>query len=331
MGFVDRHLQRLGPVLDLHRRAAPAVAGGVGQGLLQDAIGGLVHDRRELARGPVDAHAHGEPAVAMALRRACPRAARPGGGSTPGPAPSSRSARTSPSISPRVSRATSSIVCAPRRASGSRSCSRRAGTGLHQDHVDRVPRRVVQVAGDARALLGGGQTALALGLLLRAARPLLQRLDALAPQAGPLAGEPGRGEDDRAEEELRQLSVAHECGPSSPRRRGPARRCGPRPGLVARLGDRVEREREADRRPEPVVEAYSTALRARDHAEDAERRDAARREGQRGQHASRTPVQVAVAADVAVGQHHEREHEDAAGDDGVDRSDVRRAPARRSP
>src|SRR6266545_7326691 len=58
--------------------------------------------------------------------------------------------------------------------------SRRAG--LDEDHVDRVAGGVVEVAGDAGALLGRRQAALALGLALRAQRPLLELREALAPQ-----------------------------------------------------------------------------------------------------------------------------------------------------
>jgi hypothetical protein len=42
------------------------------------------------------------------------------------------------------------------------------GAGLHQDHVHGVARRVVQFARDSRALLGGGEATLALGLALGA-------------------------------------------------------------------------------------------------------------------------------------------------------------------
>ncbi len=38
--------------------------------------------------------------------------------------------------------------------------------GLDEDHVDRMPGGVVEIACDARALLGRGKAALALGLLL---------------------------------------------------------------------------------------------------------------------------------------------------------------------
>ena len=70
----------------------------------------------------------------------------------------------------------------------------------------------MQVAGDAHALLGGGEPALALGLALGAAGALLELGDPLPPQPRAVAGEPGRRPDDRAEEELRREAVAHEVG-----------------------------------------------------------------------------------------------------------------------
>ena len=73
--------------------------------------------------------------------------------------------------------------------------------GLDEDHVDRVARRVVQVAGDARALLGRGEPALALGLPLGAEGSLLELRDPLTPQAKAVADHPRPTPDQDAEEE----------------------------------------------------------------------------------------------------------------------------------
>ena len=78
-----------------------------------------------------------------------------------------------------------------------------AHAGVHQDHVHRVARRVVQIAGDPPALLGRGEPALALGLALGAQRPLLELRHPLAPQAAPIAGEPDAAPDEDAEQGLR--------------------------------------------------------------------------------------------------------------------------------
>ena len=51
---------------------------------------------------------------------------------------------------------------------------------MDEDHVDRVARRVVQVARDARPLLGGGELPFTLGLPLGAQRPFFELVDPLA-------------------------------------------------------------------------------------------------------------------------------------------------------
>jgi hypothetical protein len=58
------------------------------------------------------------------------------------------------------------------------------GTGLHEDHVDGMARGVVQIAGDAGALLGGRQTPLAFGFALGAPRALYDLREPLSPQSG---------------------------------------------------------------------------------------------------------------------------------------------------
>ena len=75
-----------------------------------------------------------------------------------------------------------------------------------------MPRGVVQVAGDAHALLGGGEPALALGLALGVPSALLELGDPLAPQPRPVAGEPGRRPHAGAEEDLGREALPHEVG-----------------------------------------------------------------------------------------------------------------------
>ena len=81
---------------------------------------------------------------------------------------------------------------------------------LDRDHVDRVCRRVVQVACDPGALLGEREAAILERVPLGLDRALLELLDLLPPQARALAGEPRQGPHERADRDLnlRQLPVA---------------------------------------------------------------------------------------------------------------------------
>jgi hypothetical protein len=64
------------------------------------------------------------------------------------------------------------------------------GAGLDEDHVDRVPGRVVEVARDARTFLGRGQAPFALGIPLGTAGSLLELCSAHAAQTDSLADNP---------------------------------------------------------------------------------------------------------------------------------------------
>ena len=75
------------------------------------------------------------------------------------------------------------------------------GAGLDEDHVDRVAGRVVEVAGDAGALLGDREAAFALGVPLRSQRALLQLGDARAALAEPVADHPRAAPNERSGEE----------------------------------------------------------------------------------------------------------------------------------
>ncbi len=72
----------------------------------------------------------------------------------------------------------------------------------------------MEVAGDARALLGGREAALSLGLALCAQRSLLELCEPLASESRAVAGEPGRRPDDGPEQELGRELALIRCGPS---------------------------------------------------------------------------------------------------------------------
>ena len=76
------------------------------------------------------------------------------------------------------------------------------GPGLHEDDVDRVPRGVVEVARDARPLLGRREPPLALGVALGSRGPGLELGDPLPPEPGAVAGHPGPAPEEDPEEEL---------------------------------------------------------------------------------------------------------------------------------
>ena len=75
------------------------------------------------------------------------------------------------------------------------------GPGLNEDHVDRMSRGVVEVAGDAGTLLGGCQAPLALGLPLGQPDALDQVGQSRAALTDTVAEYPGTAPDDRSEEE----------------------------------------------------------------------------------------------------------------------------------
>ena len=76
-----------------------------------------------------------------------------------------------------------------------------------------VPGRIVEVAGDARPLLGGRQPALALSLALGAHGTLLELGQPFAPQPRAIAGEPRPGPDRGPEEKLRSKLALDEVRP----------------------------------------------------------------------------------------------------------------------
>ena len=114
---------------------------------------------------------------------------------------------------------------------GSRSALQPPEPGVDEDDVDRVAGRVVQVAGDPRALLGGGQAALR----------CLDALGASAPaRSVRVAGQPG-------------------AAPDEPRRTRSRRREHDRPRR--RRGDVGDQEHAGDRDRQPRRRARPVGLR----------------------------------------------------------------------
>src|SRR4030095_11012398 len=125
--------------------------------------------------------------------------------------------------------------------------------GLDEHHVDRMAGRVVQVAGDAGALLRGRETPLALRFALGPKRPLLQLRESLATEARAVSGGPGRRPDSGSEQELGPELAGDDVRPQQYEE---AEHGGgvpeSRTRVVTVLGDREEGDREANRRGEPV-------------------------------------------------------------------------------
>ena len=184
----------------------------------------------------------------------------------------------------------------------------------------------MQVAGDSHALLGAREAALSLGLALRPLRPLGGRGAPLVPLPLAVAPEPRDRPDDRPREDARPQAVPHE-------RRAQEHRDAPgkhpvaqgRPGLVGSTGDRVERDRESDRR-EPVPEAVKRARGDGDDGEDPDRPRTPADEGQRRQERERDTGCVervvgrrgAVVVPAAVPHRSERRAERDAREEDVD-------------
>ena len=144
--------------------------------------------------------------------------------------------------------------------------------GLDEDHVDRVAGGVVQVAGDAGALLGRGEAALALGLPLGAKGSLLELGDPRAPQADAVADHPCPAPDEGAEEERdgRELVLRDTGSAGVDRRRG---------------------------RPRPEPSATSVRASARGSGRGSRARRSGRaggRVGSRGRSARRSPRRSAA-------------------------------------
>ena len=258
------------------------------------------------------------------------RAASPGGGSTSLPLvePSSRRTRTSWSISPE--RLACDFLDRLQRGSRSRRIlllQQTCGPGLDEDHVDRVAGGVVEVAGDAGALLRGCQTPLALGFPLGPQRAIHQLGQARAALADPVADHPRAAPDERAGEERHDRKLILRQSGSGDVEGEDARDDGDGQLRASARGSRVEPEKEesdsrSERRPRGIVERGQGDACRRGEREHGERRAAAgekRERAQRGQgdaeRVEAASVRLRVAA--AGGEQQERESEHACGDDDV--------------
>ena len=186
--------------------------------------------------------------------------------------------------------------------------------GLDEDHVDRVPGRVVQVARDARALLGGGEAPLALGLALGAEGSLLELGDPGPPLAHAVADHPCPAPDEGAEEERdgREL-VFRETGcagvdrvePDHDEAGQPPRRARP----LGTQGEEEQRHGRTEREAGWVAESVQYGARGGGQGEDGERRPAPSDERQRSerreQHAERIEVARVRLGRAARGEHRE--------------------------
>ena len=196
--------------------------------------------------------------------------------------------------------------------------------GLDEDDVERVPGRVVQVAGDSRALLGDGDPQLPLRLLLAAA-------DALAPHPHAVADHPRAAPEQTAEQRRHDREVVV---PDPGRReveREEARDDGRRHAASCTRGMEAEREqgdRRPERRPRRVVEPVEQAAGCRGQREDGEGRapPGEQRQGRERDEEDREQICVAVAVGrsaVVAGDCAERDEERHGGD-----GDVHGQPAR---
>jgi hypothetical protein len=132
--------------------------------------------------------------------------------------------------------------------------------GMDEDHVDCVASRIVEVARDACALLGGGEAALAFGVPLRLLGALLELGDPLAPQTDAVADNPRATPDESAREERHggKLILGYADGAGvGDEEEGNNDAC--QPSRCARLvrvqGKEVEGDGRAERGPGRVTEA----------------------------------------------------------------------------
>ena len=152
--------------------------------------------------------------------------------------------------------------------------------GLDEDHVDRVASGVVEIASDAHAFLGHGETLLALGFPRGSACAVLELGDLLAPLPHAVPDHPRPTPDENAEEEWngreRAVGDADRSGMNDEHRRDD-RPCEP-PRAPCLLG--AEREEEhgdgrAERRTWWIVEHVQQRTRRGGHDEDCQGHPAA--------------------------------------------------------
>jgi ABC-type multidrug transport system ATPase subunit len=150
------------------------------------------------------------------------------------------------------------------------------GAGLDEDDVDRMAGRVVEVTGDARAFLGGGQAALALCLALRPQSALLELGHALAAHPHAIAEDPRAAPDERSEEERNggELITGETDGADVGDEETDYSRGGQPRGharLFGARGQEIERNRRAERRAGRISEPVQRRARGSGQSEHGQR------------------------------------------------------------
>jgi hypothetical protein len=242
----DGDLHGAGPVLDGDVRPAGAVPRGVRQRLLEDAVRRPRDARRERARRRVHRAADGQPGGAVPVQQ---RRQRPGVGGhrRRGAVVVPQGTHQPVDLADRLAR---HLLHDGDRLPGAlrvAAVEQPRGARLDEDHVDRVPGGVVELAGDAGPLLGGGEPPFPFRLADGVLRLLLQVGGLVGAHPGPVAGEPDPQERHRPHQVFRHepgdVDVARGVG--RPRRRheqgdgrerhgtqGPRRAAVPVPDLV---------------------------------------------------------------------------------------------------
>jgi hypothetical protein len=247
---------------------------GIRERLLEDPVGGLVSRRCERAGRAVDLDGDREPGGAVALGKGVERGEtgrrlHPVGGTVFAQRPDELVDFADRVACDRLDRL-ERFTRAPRVV----LLQKPSGAGLDEDDVDRMACGVVQIAGDAGALLGGRQAALAFGLALGPPRAFHNLREPLSPQSRPVAGEPGGQPDGRAEQQLGREAIADHVRPDQDdEAAGKDDRPGAWVRLVTVLGCRVEGDRKADRWTEAVSEAVEGRGRRGHKSKDGWRRD----------------------------------------------------------
>ena len=327
-GIVHLDLERVVVVRQRDVGASGAVPEGVREGLLEDAVGGLVGGRWQSPAGAAHLEANFETGIAMPLHECVKRC--------------------------EADRALRPLLVVPQRAdqlvdlaqglSGEgldrcECCARTSrillgeepcGAGVHEDHVDRVPRGVVEVPCDPGSFLGGREASLAQSLAFRLTSALLEVRNAFSSQSDAVTEHPGAAPDQCSEEgrDDRELIAAiagrDDVGDEEERDDD---RCQPAavPGSIAVQAHEEERDRRTDWRPGLVLEHVDRSARRGCRRECCERRGPARKEWQRGKprenHTERIEAPgVGVIRDSAAGERRHRQREDAERDPDIDRA-----------
>ena len=313
---------------DLDVRAAATVPRGVGQRLLEDPVGGLVDRGCEVPATRRRTRTTTSSPEARWRSASVSRAARPGGGSTPvGRVVLAEHAdelvdlaqRLAGDFLDRLERCSCSL--------GILLLQQACGAGLDEDHVDRVAGRVVEVAGDAGALLGGCEAALALGLPLGARDAFHKLCETRAPLPETVAEDPGAAPDNGSEEERHdgKFVLADAGGANVDDEQADDGGGGqPRPG--SRLSRIERKEEEGDGRAERWAKRVSEGVQA-GAGRGGERKDGQgraapdhERKGRERRQDDAEQIEVScVVSGAAGGEERERESEHAHGDPDVDK------------